>query len=173
MFIRLFLLFTIVPLMELWLLIKVGERIGAGETILLVVATGAVGAYLARQQGLAVIADFQRRTGQGEMPTDPIIDGLMILIGGLLLVTPGVVTDVVGFSLVIPLSRALLREGVKKWVKGQIVMAATDGQVHTWTYRSGPGQSGGSGPKNQGTPPLSGHARPRRPTSNDDDVIDV
>ena len=109
---RLFLLFTLVPVLELGLLIEIGSRVGALPTIAVVVATGVLGAWLARREGLRAMRGLQEAMARGEMPASPLVEGFMILVGGAFLVTPGVLTDLVGFALLIPRSRAQ----IKKWV---------------------------------------------------------
>jgi len=114
---RLFLLFVGVPLLELLVLIQVGQWIGLWPTIGLVVATGFAGAALARKEGLRTLWRIQGELGQGRMPGDALFDGLAILVGGALLLTPGILTDAVGFSFLLPFTRKLLlgkiREGLK------------------------------------------------------------
>ncbi|MFW6270205.1 MAG: FxsA family protein [Bacillota bacterium] len=105
MFAKLLLIFAIVPLIELALLIKLGGYIGLLPTILLVGGTGVIGVTLARKQGYHVVNKVKASLDRGEMPTDDLIGGLLILIGGAMLLTPGLITDVTGFSLIIPGSR--------------------------------------------------------------------
>jgi len=106
---RLLLLFVGVPALELWLLIEVGRRIGAVETVGLIVLTGFVGAALARSQGLQVLATVQREVAEGRLPGAALLEGLMILLASALLVTPGILTDVVGFLCLVPACRAAMR----------------------------------------------------------------
>ena len=110
MFIRLLLLFTIVPLVELYLLIKLGSVVGVAPTVALVVFTGALGAWLARVQGLSVLKRLSTDLGEGRLPTDAVIDGLLILVAGAVLLTPGLLTDALGFLLLVPRSRAVVRK---------------------------------------------------------------
>lgn len=112
MFVRLLLLFTLVPLAELYILVKLGEVIGVAATIGIVVVTGVLGAWLTRLQGLRVLRDVRQRLAVGELPTDPLIDGLMILIAGAVLLTPGLITDACGFLLLVPPCRAALRRAL-------------------------------------------------------------
>lgn len=114
MFGKLFLLFTAVPLIELYLLLTLGQFIGPWYTVLIVITTGLVGALLAKLEGMRVWYQVQQELQQFKMPGDRLIDGVLVLIGGVLLITPGVLTDVLGFSLIIPPSRAVIREIVKK-----------------------------------------------------------
>jgi UPF0716 protein FxsA len=120
MFLRLALLFTIVPLVELYLLIQIGGMIGVEATIAIVVATGVLGAWLARMQGLKVIEKVQASLQNGQVPTDAIVDGLLILVAAAVLLTPGIITDGVGFMLLIPQGRRLVRTVVRRMMaRGQ------------------------------------------------------
>ena len=110
MFLRLLLLFTIVPLVELFLLVKLGTVVGVGPTVALVIFTGILGAWLARQQGLEVLRRVNEDLSQGRMPTEALMDGVLILIAGAVLLTPGLLTDALGFVLLIPRTRAEVRK---------------------------------------------------------------
>lgn len=112
---RLFALFTIVPTVELYLLFQLGTKIGIAETIWMVLLTGFVGASMAKREGKAVIVQLQKDLGKGLPPADHLIEGLMVFGGGLLLITPGVLTDIFGFSAIIPLTRKLLAPMVRNW----------------------------------------------------------
>jgi UPF0716 protein FxsA len=111
---RLLLLFTIVPIAELALLVWLGGRIGFWPTVGLIAATAVLGSFLAHREGLSALARFRARLGSGEVPGAELTDGLIILISGALLLTPGVLTDVVGFLGLLPSSRALLRRAVTR-----------------------------------------------------------
>ena len=120
MFVRLALLFTMVPLVELYLLIRVGAMIGVEATIAMVVGTGILGAWLARLQGLKVLKQVQASLEAGQVPTDAIVDGVLILVAAAVLLTPGLLTDAVGFVLLIPQGRRLVRGAVRRvMAKGQ------------------------------------------------------
>jgi UPF0716 protein FxsA len=108
MFLRLLLLFTIVPLVELFLLVKLGTVVGVGPTVALVIFTGVLGAWLARQQGLGVLRRLSEDLAEGRLPAEALIDGLLILIAGAVLLTPGLLTDALGFLLLVPQSRAVV-----------------------------------------------------------------
>jgi len=116
----LLLLFIIVPAIEMWGLITVGRWIGALPTIGLVILTGVLGAWLAKQQGLQVARLVQLQLARGEMPTDALLDGILVLSGAILLLTPGFVTDTVGFLLLFPYTRAVIRHGLKQWIRSLI-----------------------------------------------------
>jgi len=122
---RLFLLFTLVPVIELWLLIEIGSRVGAIPTIAVVMVTGMVGAWLARREGLRAMRGLQEAMVRGEMPANALVEGFMILVGGAFLVTPGVLTDVFGFALLIPPSRALIKKWVVRYIEGRIAYQST------------------------------------------------
>jgi UPF0716 protein FxsA len=98
---RLLLLFTVVPLVELLLLVEIGGRIGAGPTILLVLATGVVGAGLARREGTRSFRQIQASLARGSLPARELFHGLLSLLAGAFLVTPGVPTDLLGFTLLV------------------------------------------------------------------------
>lgn len=105
MFARLIILFTVVPLVELALLIKLGNVIGLWPTIFIVIGTGVLGAALARSQGTQVISAIRAEVAEGRPPTEGLINGLLVLVGGVVLLTPGLLTDLLGFSLLIPSTR--------------------------------------------------------------------
>ena len=98
MFTRLLILMTVVPALELYLLIEIGTLLGAAETVLLIVLTGVVGAALAKREGIGVLRQLQADTLRGIPPADRMVEGVMVLIGGILLMTPGVLTDLTGFT---------------------------------------------------------------------------
>ncbi len=103
------LLFIVVPLVELALLIKLGEAVGFWPAFALVVATGITGGVLARREGLSILGRLQRKLAGGELPGRELVDGAIVLASGALLITPGVLTDVVGLAGLFPLSRAWIR----------------------------------------------------------------
>ncbi len=116
----LILLFTLVPIVELALLIKVGQYIGVGYTLGIVVFTGVVGAYLAKMQGLFTLRRIQDDINQGRMPKDTLFDGVLILCSGILLLTPGFITDLIGFMGLIPFTRNLFKQWLKRKIKDMI-----------------------------------------------------
>ena len=101
-----FLALIIVPLVEIYLLISVGRIIGAGSTIAIVILTAVAGAYLLRIQGLSTLLRIQQSTAAGKLPAQELIEGLILLVTGALLLTPGFATDAIGFALLIPPIRA-------------------------------------------------------------------
>lgn len=125
----LILLFTVVPIVELALLIKVGHYLGVLNTVGIIILTGVTGAYLAKMQGLHILRRIQEEVNQGMMPADKLFDGFLILCSGILLLTPGLLTDIAGFMGLIPLTRNLF----KQWLKGKIRDVIDQGKVITIT----------------------------------------
>jgi UPF0716 protein FxsA len=101
-------IFLVVPIAEIYLLIQVGQVIGAGWTVLLVVMTAVVGVWLLRIQGLSTLMRAQRKMQSGELPAREMLEGLGLVIAGALLLTPGFFTDTLGFFLLFPPSRIWL-----------------------------------------------------------------
>jgi UPF0716 protein FxsA len=120
MFGRLLILFITIPMVELYLLAIVGSRVGLLATVMIVILTGAWGAYLARSQGYSILARIQSELAAGRVPTAELIDGLLVLIGGIVLLTPGLLTDLAGFCLMVPGFRAIIRERVKQKFAAQV-----------------------------------------------------
>lgn len=114
---RILALFLIMPVVELALLVQVDKLIGFWPTVGLILFTGLLGGYLAKREGLAVWRRLNQRMGSGDLPDNEIVDGVIILCAGALLITPGVLTDVIGFLGLFPLSRAVIRKIVLKRVE--------------------------------------------------------
>ncbi len=119
MFKYLLLLFITVPLMELYVLIEVGRGIGGFFTVLLCLFTAAIGGLLIRLQGVLTILDAQRRLAKGEIPAMHIFHGLLLVVSGLLLFLPGLITDFVGFLLLVP----SVREVIIRQVAASVIAA--------------------------------------------------
>ena len=117
---RLIFLFVAVPLLELAILLQVGQLIGLLPTVMLVVTTGIAGAALARHQGIKAFLAVQQELAAGRLPGRSVMDGLAILIGGAFLLTPGIVTDIAGFSLLFPASRRWLQRLVRRRLERRI-----------------------------------------------------
>lgn len=161
---RLFLLFTLVPLVELYLLVTIGGIMGVGPTIALVAATGFAGAWLARREGRRALASYQESLSQGQMPEDGIISGLLILAGAVMLITPGVMTDVFGLSMMIP----PLRRGVAGIIQGRLQKRIEAGEIQVLS--SGGGSFGFSASSGAGA---AGFGAPGRGRIVDAEVVDV
>lgn len=121
----LLILLVFLPLVELYVLIEVGSRIGGAATILLCLATAAIGGWLVRFQGLHTLFDARRHMMAGQIPAEPMAHGLMLTLAGVLLLTPGFVTDAIGFLLLIP---ALRQAIIRRWLPGAF---SASGQT-TW-----------------------------------------
>merc|ERR1711871_716762 len=122
---RFFLLFTIIPAFEIWLLIKIGGIIGGFETIFLIILTGVVGANLTRKQGIQVLAELNNALQTGKSPAKKVTEGLLILGGGILLITPGVCTDIIGLCVMIPPFRAAIAEVLQNILLKRIQMGSS------------------------------------------------
>lgn len=120
MFVRLLLLFTVVPMLELLLLIQVGGVIGLFPTLFLVAGTGVLGVSIAKMQGFLVVNRIKNNLNQGQIPTDNMVQGILILIGGGMLLTPGLITDVLGFSFILPFTRPVIARLAQKYFKSYI-----------------------------------------------------
>ena len=121
----LFLAVLIIPFAEIYLLIQVGGIIGAFPTILLVVFTAMLGAWLLKQQGFVTFRRFQESLAQGVIPAYEMVEGPIILVGGALLLTPGFITDLIGFACLIPQSR---RKIAKYVIENHLVQAGVPAQ---------------------------------------------
>lgn len=123
---RLFLLFTLVPAIELYLLMKIGAALGPATTVLLILATGMVGAALAKREGLLVVSQLTEEVQTGMPPASRLVEGVLVLAGGLLLITPGVLTDLAGFSLIFPVTRRAMAPLVLRWAQSRITVRSLD-----------------------------------------------
>jgi UPF0716 protein FxsA len=123
MLLKLFLAFTLVPVAEIYLLLKVGGQIGAVKTVLIVIATGIAGAYLARMQGLQTMLKVRLSMQQGHLPTEELLDAVLIFVAGVVLLTPGFITDAAGLLLLIPETRfyakRFIRRRLELWKESQ------------------------------------------------------
>ncbi|QDT01409.1 FxsA family protein [Adhaeretor mobilis] len=115
MFFRLLLLFTLIPVLEVWLLFRLSGQFGFFTTIAVVLGTGIVGAWLAKLQGFLALNALRAEIIQGRMPTARIVDGVLILIAGVVLITPGILTDIAGIALLLPPVRSVVRKIATAW----------------------------------------------------------
>jgi UPF0716 protein FxsA len=121
------LLLIIIPALEIGLLVLSGQAIGLVPTVLLIITTGLLGAYLAKKQGIETIRKVQRDMQYGKLPGDAIMDGLCILVGGVVLLTPGFITDAIGFLLLLPVTRRMFKPFIyrlfKRWINnGNVII---------------------------------------------------
>ena len=126
---RLMLIFTLIPIVEISLLVPLHSAIGGWATVGLVCFTAILGTILVRWQGSAALQRIKDAIGEGKIPSDEIIDGLLVVVAGTTLITPGILTDTTGLLLLIPTLRAPVRRGIKKrvmgWLEGQASSSAT------------------------------------------------
>lgn len=150
MFFRLLLLFTITPAVELYILLQLGSWMGAAETVLLIVITGIVGAATAKTQGLAVLSQINQEAQSGFPTGNRVVEGLMVLVGGLLLLTPGILTDLFGFSLILPPTRRFAAPHIKRALLSRVKIGGLDmGAV-------GPGPAAQPRPRQDQQPKVGG-----------------
>ncbi len=118
-------MFIFIPLVEFALLIEIGRRLGTLPTLLLIFGTGVVGAYLARLEGIRILYRIQRDFREGVMPAEQLFDAVLVLIAGVVLLTPGLLTDVAGLLLLFPLTRypikAFIKRRAQSWVNSHQV----------------------------------------------------
>jgi UPF0716 protein FxsA len=123
MLLKLFLAFTLIPVLEIYLLIKLGTFLGALNTVIIVVLTGIIGAFLAKLQGLHTMIKVREGLNRGEMPAEEMLDALLILVAGIVLLTPGFLTDIAGLVILIPQTRGLFKRWLRKkfdaWTQNQ------------------------------------------------------
>ena len=140
------LLFIVMPIVEIALLLRMGDVVGWIPTLLIVIVTAIVGSAMLRQQGLATLNKARQRMDGGEMPAQQLLEGILIMIGGVLLLTPGFVTDTFGFICLIPVTR--------QWLAAKLSARAIVG-FSAATQAGAPGaapnmgQTGRSAPKGQ------------------------
>jgi UPF0716 protein FxsA len=127
----LLLIFILVPIAELYVIIKIGGAIGILPTLAILVADAILGSFLLRQQGRAAWVRFNRALAEGRLPHKEVFDGVLIIFGGALLMTPGFITDVVGLVFLIPPTRALVRAFAMRMVRGRM---AAGGRVAYFGY---------------------------------------
>lgn len=140
----LFLCFIIIPACELMILVWLARLTSIPFTFGVILVSALAGATLVRWQGLTVLRDFKHQQAAGRFPADSLLDGVMILAAGALMLTPGLLTDLLGFSVLLPFTRRHYREGIKRFFRGRV-------QVHI----------GGMGMGAGGFPPPSGHPQQR------------
>lgn len=124
MLFKIFLMVTIIPLIEIYILFKISEVTSIWTTIVIVIITGFAGAYLTKREGTAIISSIKSEINEGRVPGNQLINGLCVLIGGVLLVTPGLLTDITGFTLVMPITRQFYIKLIRRWLTNMINMGS-------------------------------------------------
>jgi UPF0716 protein FxsA len=130
---RLFLLFTIVPILELALLIRIGQWIGTLPTIAIIMVTALVGAWLARREGTRTWRNVRGMLASGQMPGEALLHGLLVFTGGAMLLTPGVLTDILGLSLLAPPTRTALVRHLRRRLERQVMRSTGRIEARFWT----------------------------------------
>lgn len=133
MFKYLLLAFIVVPFLELYLLLAIGREVGFWPTVAGVLFTSVVGAWLARKEGLRVLRRWQESLAQGRTPDEGLVSGVLVLVGGVLLVFPGVLTDVIGLFLLLPPTRRLVAALVRRRLERRMA----EGTLRVTTFQSG------------------------------------
>ncbi len=141
---RLALLFVVVPILELALLIRLGQVVGFWPTFGLVFFTGVTGAWMARQEGIRALLKLRTELASGRPPTQALMDGAAVLVGGALLLTPGIITDLVGFLLLFPPTRHAIRRGIQR----RMLRAIQAGEIQMKVVSSQPWTPPQDGPYN-------------------------
>ncbi len=131
MFGKLFLLFALVPVAEIYVLVTVGGAIGVFPTIALVIFTALAGAHLARLQGLSIMMRIRENLDQGFMPAEELLDGLLVFLAGMVLLTPGFLTDILGLLILLPATRGIF----KQWLRKKFDQWRQDPNVHITFHR--------------------------------------
>ena len=114
MLLKLFLAFTLIPFFEIYLLIKIGYYLGAFNTILVVIVTGFLGAYLAKLQGIRTMTRVRESLNRGELPAEQMLDAVLIFVAGIVLLTPGFITDLAGIAILVPNTRFWFKRWLRK-----------------------------------------------------------
>ena len=172
------LIFIVVPIAEIYVIIKVGEAIGLLPTVALLLADAVLGSMLLRHQGRAAWIRFNRALAEGRLPHKEVFDGVLVIMGGALLLTPGFLTDILGLVLLIPPTRALVRAVAGRFVRRRLALGETVWRVGTSRRppRPGPAPDGPGGTRREPSPEdLFGWEEPpvrRRPTGPHPDDIE-
>ena len=122
--------FILMPIAEIAVLLRVHEVVGLGRTLAIVIFTGFAGAVLARAQGMIVLSQIRRDMAEGRMPAPRLMDGMMIIVAGVLLITPGLITDAAGFLLLLP----PVRSAVRAWLRARLEEKLRTGSITTWRW---------------------------------------
>lgn len=117
-----FIIFTLLPIVEIALLVEMGRRVGTWWTVAFVIGTGLLGGALLGIEGYGVFRRMKEEIQASMVPKDSIIDGVLVVVGSLLLISPGVLTDVTGIILLFPPTRYFVRQGVKRWINKYILL---------------------------------------------------
>jgi UPF0716 protein FxsA len=123
--------FTIIPVTEIIIYVQLGQYIGVLPTLVLILGTGAAGVILTRQQGFYILAKVKEELRMGSVPGNQLLEGLLVLIGAVLLITPGLLTDITGFIVLFPFTRVYIREILKRKLRKWVNEGKIDIYFHT------------------------------------------
>lgn len=129
MFLKLFLFFTAIPLIEFYLLLRLGQVIGLWPTLGVVFGTGLAGAILAKRQGISILRRLLSELEEGILPAEALFDGVLLLLAGALLITPGLLTDCIGITFLLPFTR----RAFKAWLKRKAEEKIASGEIRIFT----------------------------------------
>lgn len=129
---KLLLLFTVIPTIELIILVGIGQLIGFWPTVALIVITGTLGAILAKIAGLSIVSQIIGDLKNGVLPGRKMVDGVLILIAGVMLITPGILTDITGLLLLLPVTRVFFREKTIKWLRKKLLRGSINVDLLKW-----------------------------------------
>lgn len=166
MFKALLFTFVVLPFVDLYLLVLIGQQVGFWPTLGLVLAAGLIGSFLAKKEGMRVLRRWQESMARGQVPQEGLLSGALVFAGGVLLVIPGVLTDVLGLFLLFPPTRRL----VAGLVRRRLERGMADGTVRVTTFQSGSFSEGPFTPPESDEPFAS---RPSRPSLNRGDEVDA
>ncbi len=135
----LFLIFTLLPIVDLWLLLKIGGALGFWPTVAMTVTSAALGAWLAKREGKKILGQWRKAMQDLRMPEDGLVSGVLVVVGAALLAAPGVLTDVVGLLLLVPATRRLIAPLVRRRVDAKIANARQSGSLRMQVMSFGGG----------------------------------
>lgn len=135
MFFKLFLMFTVIPFVEVTILLQLSKYLGVGSTIFMVLFSGILGAFFVRREGFSIWFKLQKELQEGQIPSDQIFNGILLLIAGIVLVTPGLLTDLLGYILIIPFTREAVKKIIVERVKKKY-STVSNGFAETTTYET-------------------------------------
>jgi UPF0716 protein FxsA len=175
----LFLAFTLLPLIDLYFVIRIGRVVGAPSTLLFVIAMGILGAVLAKTQGRKVLRAWQEALSAGRVPEEGVLGGVLVLAGALLLITPGVISDVVGLLCLLPPTRRAIAGMLSRYLANQVARGQASVQSYGFEWPPRPPSTSPSmpprapfNPRQASRPPRSAEGRPF-PRTGRDDIIDT
>jgi UPF0716 protein FxsA len=142
----LLLVFIVVPIVELYVIIQVGELIGVVPTLLLLLLDAVLGTWLLKHEGRSAWRRFNQALAERRMPGKEVADGFLVVLGGALLIAPGFITDIFGVLFLLPPTRAVARRILRRWTVGRVAVVGFPGGATMGGFGGDPGRSGGASP---------------------------